>query len=588
MSEPIIGNEPNNRKKQKRIPIEGILNKLSKMKFKTALILLGVLTAIIIFWQIYFSLISFSIYNIGLRAFIIILLLLWSIPFVGFFIRNRKNGYTKKEAFNKVHWGWKIPAGIAAVLIVICICLAIFTTPMFMAKSYNTMINVQTKSGTVEEPFKEFTEEVDDFYDGEMKVAIIDKYFAAKLGEKVLGASSGGYASQFEINDYTLIYYKDSLYWVGALEPKGFFQWTSSSKTGTPGYVMVDATQTDSNARAELVTTHNLKFTPGAYLWHDAERQMYFSNMGALRENELGFELDDDGIPYYTQVIYKKKFGITSGDEATGLLIMNATTGECKSYPIDKVPEWVDNVQSHDMILKQLDYWGEYSHGYFNTWFAKEEVNNTTDGYNYVYNNGRFYITTGITAKSEDSAIIGMVLSDLRSKETTMYNMVGATEQAARKSAQGIQEVAAAGYYASFPTLINFHGVPTFYMALKDDAGNIKMYAYVNVQDFTTKLAAASTPEEAKNKYYQMIKGDLIDKPVVPSGEEKEGTFIRELQLDGTTSIMIQVEDKIYYVSAKITGSDKWLMADMNKGDIVKVKINNGKVTEVVSVTPKS
>ena len=29
-------------------------------------------------------------------------------------------------------------------------------------------------------------------------------------------------------------------------------------------------------------------------------------------------------------------------------------------------------------------------------------------------------------------------------------------------------------------------------------------------------------------------------------------------------------------------------MADMNKGDIVKVKINNGKVTEVVSVTPKS
>lgn len=270
------------------------------------------------------------------------------------------------------------------------------------------------------------------------------------------------------------------------------------------------------------------------------------------------------------------------------MLIMNATTGECKSYPIDKVPEWVDNVQSHDMILKQLDYWGEYSHGYFNTWFAKEEVNNTTDGYNYVYNNGRFYITTGITAKSEDSAIIGMVLSDLRSKETTMYNMVGATEQAARKSAQGIQEVAAAGYYASFPTLINFHGVPTFYMALKDDAGNIKMYAYVNVQDFTTKLAAASTPEEAKNKYYQMIKGDVIDKPVVPSGEEKEGTFIRELQLDGTTSIMIQVEDKIYYVSAKITGSDKWLMADMNKGDIVKVKINNGKVTEVVSVTPKS
>ena len=306
--------------------------------------------------------------------------------------------------------------------------------------------------------------------------------------------------------------------------------------------------------------------------------------MGALRENELGFELDDDGVPYYTQVIYKKKFGITSGDEATGLLVMNATTGECKSYALDKVPEWIDNVQSHNMILKQLNYWGEYSKGYFNTWFAKEEVNNTTAGYNYVYNNDRFYITTGITAKSGDNAIVGMVLSDLRTKQTTMYNMVGATEQAAMKSAQGIQEVAAAGYKASFPALINFQGVPTFYMALKDSAGNIKMYAFVNVQDYTSKLAAGNTPDEAKAKYAETIKGDVIDKPVVPSGEEKIGTFVRELEYDGTTSMYIKVEDKYYIVSAKITGAEKWLDAEMQKGDNVKVKINNGRVTEVLEV----
>ena len=51
-----------------------------------------------------------------------------------------------------------------------------------------------------------------------------------------------------------------------------------------------------------------------------------------------------------------------------------------------------------------------------------------------------------------------------------MYNMVGATERAAMTSAQGIQEASAAGYTASFPALINFAGVPTFYMALKDSA----------------------------------------------------------------------------------------------------------------------
>ncbi len=587
MSEPIIGNKPNkNNNKQRRNPLEGVFSKLSKISFKTAMIILGVFTAFLIFWQIYFSLISFSVYNVGLRAFIIILLLIWSVPMFVFYSKNRKTEVKKMAAFNKVHWGWKIPAGIAAVMIIVCICLAIFTTPMFMAKSYNSMISVQKKEGTAENPVKEFTEEVDDFYEGNMKVAIIDKSFAARLGEKVLGESSGGYASQFEINDYTLIYYKDSLYWVGALEPKGFFQWTSSSKTGSPGYVLVDATQTDENAKAELVQTHKLKYTPGAYLWHDAERQMYFSRMGALRENELGFELDENGVPYYTQVVYKKKFGITSGDDAIGIIVMNATNGDCNYYTLDKAPEWLDNVQSHSMILKQLNYWGEYSNGYFNTWFAKKEVNNTTAGYNYVYNKGHFYITTGITAKSSDDAIIGMVLSDLRTKETTMYNMVGATERAAMTSAQGIQEASAAGYTASFPALINFAGVPTFYMALKDSAKNIKMYAFVNVQEYTSKLVAGNTPEEAKAKYYEVIKNDINNKPVAPSGEEKEAVITRIAQYnDGITYFYLQIGDEVYDISIKIKGAKALLFADA--GDTIKYKINNGQITEIVSVTPK-
>lgn len=582
-----FGKTPNDNDRPRRNPMEGLVSKLSGMKFKTAMILLAVFTVILIFWQIYFSLIPFSVYSTGLRAFIIILFFLWSIPFVVFYLRKRRSGLNRRQSFKGVHWGWEIPFGIAVVMSIVCICLAIFTTPMFMAKSYNTMINVEVKSGTAEQPFKEFTEEVDDFYEGDIQVAIIDKYFAAKLGEKVLGKNEGGYASQFEINDYTLIHYKESLYWVGALEPKGFFQWTSSSKEGTPGYVLVDATQTGSDARAELVTSHKLKYTPGAYLWHDAERKMYFSNMAALREDELNFELDDNGVPYYTQVIYRKKFGITSGNEATGIITMNATTGECKSYDLDKAPEWIDNVQSHDMILQQLDYWGEYSNGYFNTWFAKKEVNNTTDGYNYVYNNGKFYITTGITAKSNDSAIIGMVLSDLRTKETSMYNMVGATEQAARKSAQGIQEVAAAGYYAAFPTLINFNGVPTFYMALKDNAGNIKMYAYVNVQDYTTKLAAADTPEAAKAKYYEMIKGETSGKPVEPVGEEKEGIYIGWTMKDGVLYYVMEIDGERKNVSEKITGAFENLYVGMQAGTTIKVKVNNGKVTEVISVTPK-
>lgn len=570
---------------QRRNPFEGMGEKILNIKMRNILIALGVITAIIIFSQIYFSLMSFSLYNVGLRVFFIVLALIWSVPFAIYFAKQKPKKGEQIKAFKNIHWGWSIPVGIAIVIVLISICLAIFTTPMFMATQYNQMVNVKVNSGTIEEPYKEFTEEVDDFYKEEMKVAIIDEAFASMLGEKVLGEGSGGYASQYSVNDYTLIYYKNSLYWVGALEPKGFFQWTSSSKTGTPGYVLVDATQTSENATAELVTSHKIKFTPSAFFHQDAQRQMYFSNMTALRDSKLNLELDDNGVPYYTQSIYKKKFGLTNGDEVTGVLVMNAETGECKTYATDKAPEWMDNVQSANITLKQVDYWGEYSHGYFNTWFAKREVNNTTAGYNYVYTKGQLYITTGITAKSGDNAIVGMVLSNMRTKQTTMYNMVGATEQAAMNSAQGIQEVAAAGYTATFPTLINFNGVPTFYMALKDKSGNIKMYAYVNVKDYTSKLVAGTSPEVAKQKYAEIIKDQVTDSPVSPEGEQFTATIttIDRLTIDGNDVFYIAIGDANYEVVAKnVKGAVKLVRA--KDGNTLTYRIKNGKITEIISV----
>lgn len=572
------------------MPKIDLVDIFSKMKFSTLLIVLGVISALILVGEIYFGLLAFAVDNIKIRLLVIIFSLIWTVPFIMFFFMKRKDGVAKKEAFNSVHWGWKIPAGLLIVTTVVSICLAIFTTPMFMADQYNQMISVTEKSGAENEAtgefdkYLEFKDEVQDFSKDEMQVAIIDKAFAALLGEKVLGDSTGGYASQFAINNYTLIHYRESLYWVGAIEPKGFFQWTSSSSTGSPGYVLVDATQTGDNAKAELVTSHPLKYTTGAFFHQDAERALYFGSMNSLRDSVLNFELDDEGTPYYTQAIYKKKFGITSGSDVIGVMTLNAETGEVNKYAIDKAPAWIDRIQPSHIITEQLNYWGEYSHGYFNTWFAKKEVNNTTEGYSYVYNNGNLYFTTGISAKASDNALIGMVLTNTRTKETNMYNMTGATEQAAMKSAEG--KVQEKGYNATFPALINFNGVPTFYIGLKDSAGNIKMYSFVSVEEYTSKIVVANTPDEAKAEYAKLVgNGTVTPPPVVVEGEEKDiviANIVSYVSNGNTMFLIVDNAGNQYTASINIENGTKLLLA--TNGQTIKCIVIDNVITKIISV----
>ncbi len=46
-------------------------------------------------------------------------------------------------------------------------------------------------------------------------------------------------------------------------------------------------------------------------------------------------------------------------------------------------------------------------------------------------------------------------------------------------------------YEATFPLLLNISSQPTYFMALKDNAGLVKMYAMVNVQQYQIVATAA-------------------------------------------------------------------------------------------------
>lgn len=559
-------NPASNSKKPKQVSVfSGVGDFFKRLKFQYILIGLGVITAIYLFASIYFGFLSFSIHNAGLRISIVILLVLWSVPMLLKFSKQKETANRARTAFKQVKIGWKIPTLIAIILAVVFLCLALFTTPLFLAKDYRDIISNDISTYTSEEFNSDHVQNYD-----EMKVAVVDKAIAERKGDKKLG--DGNYGSQYDVGQYTMQYYKDNIYWVAPLEYKGFFQWASESGKdgGSPGYIMVNAT--DDNAEVQLINT-KIKYLPSGYFGHDAERKIYFSSMGKLRDDRISFEIDDNGVPHFIQATIEKKFAATSGTVTTGLLALNAITGKVEYYNYDNKPDWIDHVYPTEVIIDQLGYWGRYTHGFWNTVFTKKEVNSVTQGYNYCYNinkegKGSFYLTTGLTSAASDESLVGLIMANLRERSVDFYQVTGATELAAMRSAEG--KVQAYKYVASFPTLVNFNSDPTYFMVLKDNTGLVKSYAYVNVSDFN-KVAVADTIADAQ-KEYMNITGNFGD------GTEE----LHELVIESIASAIID-GDTVYHIIFK--SDDPTISSTVYKASIkLNSKLPFAKAGDTISV----
>ena len=73
------------------------------------------------------------------------------------------------------------------------------------------------------------------------------------------------------------------------------------------------------------------------------------------------------------------------------------------------------------------------------------------------------------------------------------YPIAGAKEYSAMASAEGV--VQHLNYVSTFPLLLNISNQPTYFMALKDSAGLVKMYAMVNVEQYQIVATATSLAE---------------------------------------------------------------------------------------------
>jgi len=363
---------------------------------------------------------------------------------------------------------------LIAGLLVIYMTLfpAVTSLPIFKSEAYKELI------GKVADG-KEMANHIAPISIDEIRV--VDENLAYLLGEKILG-SQPALGSQVELGDFCIQKVGNDLYWVAPLLHSGFFKWLNNQE-GTAGYVMVSATNERDVKLVQTVGSKaiKIKYQQSAYFQSNIARHLYCNGYATVGLTDYTFEIDDSGKPFWVVTKYDKKIGF-AGNDATGILIVDAQSGTVKEYGIANAPKWVDRIQPIDFVEEQLNDWGEYVHGYWN--FSNANKLQITEGLTLVYgHDNKSYWYTGLTSVGKDESAVGFVLVDTRTKEATFYKQSGATEMAAQSSAQG--KVQEKGYKASLPIPYNINNIPTYVMTLKDEGGLVKMYAMVAISDYT-------------------------------------------------------------------------------------------------------
>ncbi|WP_249030495.1 CvpA family protein [Tannockella kyphosi] len=442
----------------------------------------------------------------------------------------------------------KITVGVIATLGFYLVVGNIISLPIFHASDYQEQLYLDYDA---------------DFYEDNQTISyesipVVDRDSATVLGDRKMGEIVD-YVSQFEVSDdYNQINYMDTPYRVTPLEYADLIKWYTNKDEGLPAYITVDMVSQESSV---VVLEEGMKYSESDLFGRNIYRYLRV-NYPTLMFEDLMFEINEDGIPYYIAPVYEYEIGIFGGEDIVGAVLVNAVTGENQYYELMDVPTWVDNVYPTDLVATQLDNWGKYASGYLNAIFTQKGVLQQTDGYNYIALDGDVYYYTGLTSVSDDASNVGFALINMRTKEAKYYDISGAEEYSAMSSAEG--QVQHLGYSATFPILVNAGGVPTYFLSLKDDAGLVKQYAFVSVENYQI-VATGESVASAEAAYYQL----LID-----NGKNVEEEY-ELVELTGTIASLNEAVvsgNSTYYFT--IEGSDTIYIADISLSDylpLVKV-----------------
>ena len=380
-------------------------------------------------------------------------------------------------------------AGMFLILAIIVVygVGTLLSSPIINAKKYQQLVAPEER---------DFTEDIKEIsYD---QIPLLDKDSAELLGNRKMG-SMVDMVSQFEVSGlYSQINYQGQPYRVTPLVYASGIKWLTNQKEGIPAYIRIDmATQ-----NTELVKLDKpIKYSESEYFNRNIYRHLRFKYPTYMFD-QLSFEIDDEGTPYWICPVKKFNIGLFGGQTIGRVVLCNAQTGETTDYKIEDCPQWVDRAYPADLLLELYNYHGMLKNGFLNSVLGQKGCLKTTDGNNYLALDDDVWVYTGVTSVSGDKSNVGFVLMNQRTMETRYYVCDGAQERSAMDSAEG--QVQNLKYQAAFPLLLNISNQPTYFMALKDGAGLVKKYAMVNVQKYQT-VAIGDTVAECEKNYEKLL-----------------------------------------------------------------------------------
>lgn len=490
-----------------------------------------VAAAIIIAAGIYYyvTIPAINLHSSDTWGFLLILLLVLLVLYV---VRKRMRVSEIKES-KGIKWYLRGILLLGAVYLV----GAILSSPIINAKKYQQLMTVETG---------EFTEDIKEVsFD---QIPLLDKDSAEILGDRKMG-SMVDMVSQFEAADiYSQINYQDKPTRVTPLKYASPIKWLTNQSEGIPAYIRIDM----ANQNTELVKLEEgIKYSTSEYFNRNIYRHLRFTHPTYIYD-ALSFEIDEEGVPYWIAPVKKFNIGLFGGETIGRVVLCNAITGETIDYAIEDVPEWVDGAYSADLLVQLFDYYGSLKHGFINSVLSQKDCLQTTDGYNYLAIDDDVWMYTGVTSVNGDQSNVGFVLSNRRTMETKYYEVEGATEAAAMASAEG--QVQNLHYVATFPLLLNISDEPTYFIALKDDAGLVKKYAMVNVQKYQI-VAIGDSVSQCEENYLELLYSNGVKETAEDTREvlEISGKIEKIAQgvVDGNSHyyIMLEESEEIFDVS---------------------------------------
>lgn len=514
---------------------------MKKLKTKLLIFIPALLMAFIYY---YVALPAINIHSAGLWWFLIFAL---AVILVMHMIRRavRKTG-KKIVGYNPIEISLKDDKAGKVILILILAAIVIFlvgdilSSPFINARKYQQLMTVENRV---------FTEDIAPVdYN---TIPLLDKSSASILGDRKMG-SMADMVSQFVVTDeYSQINFRGRPTRVSPLGYASPIKWLTNQKDGIPAYMRIDmSTQETECVKLE----QGIRYSKAEYFNRNIYRHLRFHYPTYIFDSQIFFEIDEDGVPYWVCPVKKFNIGLFGGQTVGRVVLCNAVTGECIDYAVEDVPQWIDKVYSAELLMSLYDYHGTLQHGFWNSVLSQRDCLQSTNGYNYIALDDDVWVYTGVTSVNADQSNVGFVLMNQRTMETRYYQMEGAIEDSAMSSAEG--KVQNLGYRSTFPLLLNIDGEATYFMALKDAAGLVKMYAMVNVQQYQY-VATGETIRDCEKMYRELLVSKGIS--TIEPGETQEANGVIEVLqpvvLEGNTHyyLCLQGDDHIYDVDLSNT-----------------------------------